>query len=75
MLTHIRQTYWIPQEYMHHRYFSLQELITQVLYMSATKILKLHLRCICLFTCAAIRALHLELVKDQTTQAFLRAFR
>lgn len=46
MLTHIRQTHWIPQEYMHHRYFSLQELITQVLYMSATKILKLHLKCI-----------------------------
>ena len=30
---------------------------------------------ICLFTCAAVRALHLELVEDQTTQAFLRAFR
>lgn len=30
---------------------------------------------ICLFTCAAIRALHLELVGDQTTQAFLQAFR
>lgn len=30
---------------------------------------------ICLLTCAAIRALHLELVKDQTTQAFLRALR
>ena len=30
---------------------------------------------ICLFTCAAARALHLELVEDQTTQAFLRAFR
>ena len=30
---------------------------------------------ICLFTCAAVRAIHLELVEDQTTQAFLRAFR
>lgn len=30
---------------------------------------------ICLFTCTAVRALHLELVEDQTTQAFLRAFR
>ncbi|KAK3712075.1 hypothetical protein QZH41_006285 [Actinostola sp. cb2023] len=30
---------------------------------------------ICLFTCAAIRALHLEIVEDQTTEAFLRAFR
>ena len=30
---------------------------------------------ICLFTCATVRALHLELVEDQTTQAFLRAFR
>ena len=30
---------------------------------------------ICLFTCATVRALHLELVEDHTTQAFLRAFR
>ena len=30
---------------------------------------------ICLFTCDAARALHLELVEDQTTQAFFRAFR
>ena len=30
---------------------------------------------ICLFTCAAVRAIHLELAEDQTTQAFLRAFR
>ena len=30
---------------------------------------------VCLFTCAAIRAVHLELVEDQTTQAFLKAFR
>ena len=30
---------------------------------------------ICLFTCAAVRAIHLELVEDQTIQAFLRAFR
>ena len=30
---------------------------------------------ICLFTCAAVRAIHLELVEDQTTQVFLRAFR
>ena len=30
---------------------------------------------ISLFTCAAVRALHLELIEDQTTQAFLRAFR
>jgi len=30
---------------------------------------------ICLFTCATVRALHLELAEDQTTQAFLRAFR
>ena len=30
---------------------------------------------ICLFTCAAVRAIHLELVEDQTTQAFRRAFR
>ena len=30
---------------------------------------------ICLFTCAAVRALHLEIVEDQTTQAFPRAFR
>ena len=30
---------------------------------------------ICLFTCAVVRAIHLELVEDQTTDAFLRAFR
>ena len=30
---------------------------------------------ISLFTCAAVRALHLELIEDQTTQAFLGAFR
>ncbi|XP_068734667.1 uncharacterized protein [Montipora capricornis] len=30
---------------------------------------------VCLFTCTAIRATHLELVEDQTTEAFLRAFR
>ena len=30
---------------------------------------------VCLFTCTAIRATHLELVEDQTTKAFLRAFR
>ena len=30
---------------------------------------------ICLFTCAAVKTLHLGLVEDQTTQAFLRAFR
>lgn len=29
---------------------------------------------ICIFTCATVRALHLELVEYQTTQAFLRAF-
>ena len=30
---------------------------------------------ICLFTCTAIRAVHLELVEDQTASAFLRAFK
>lgn len=30
---------------------------------------------ICLFTCTAVRALHLELVEDQITQAFLRTFK
>ena len=30
---------------------------------------------ICLFTCAAITAIHLELVEDQTSEAFLGAFR
>ena len=30
---------------------------------------------ICLFTCTAIRAVHLELVEDQTAGAFLRAFK
>ena len=30
---------------------------------------------ICLFTCALVKAVHLELVEDQTTDAFLRAFR
>ena len=30
---------------------------------------------ICLFTCAAIRAIHLELVEDQTASSFLRAFK
>jgi len=30
---------------------------------------------VCHFTCANIRAVHLELVEDQSTEAFLRAFR
>ena len=30
---------------------------------------------ICLFTCAVVKAIHLELLEDQTTDAFLRAFR
>ena len=30
---------------------------------------------ICLFTCAVIRAIHLEVVEDLTVDAFLRAFR
>ena len=30
---------------------------------------------ICLFTCTVIRAVHLELVEDQTTSAFFRAFK
>ena len=30
---------------------------------------------ITLFTCASVRAVHLELVENQTTEAFLRAFR
>ena len=30
---------------------------------------------ICLFTCCVVRAVHLELVPDMTTQAFLRCFR
>ena len=30
---------------------------------------------ICLFTCTAIRAVHLELVEDQTASAFWRAFK
>ncbi|XP_078370370.1 uncharacterized protein LOC144654152 [Oculina patagonica] len=30
---------------------------------------------ICLFTCTTIRAVHLELVEDQTASAFLRAFK
>ena len=30
---------------------------------------------ICLFTCAAIRAVHLEVVEDQTSVTFLKAFR
>ena len=30
---------------------------------------------ICLFTCTAIRAVHLELVEDQTASTFLRAFK
>ena len=30
---------------------------------------------ICLFPCTAIRAVHLELVDDQTANAFLRAFK
>ena len=30
---------------------------------------------ICLFTCTAIRAVHLELVEDQTACAFWRAFK
>ena len=30
---------------------------------------------ICLFTCAAIRAIHLEIVEDPTASSFLRAFR
>ena len=30
---------------------------------------------ICLFTCAVVRAIHLELVEDQTTDAFHRTFR
>ena len=30
---------------------------------------------ICLFTCTAIRAVHLELVEDQTAGALLRAFK
>ena len=30
---------------------------------------------ICLFTCATIRAVHLEVVEDQTTSAFIRAFK
>ena len=30
---------------------------------------------ICLFTCTAIRAVHLKLVEDQTASAFLRAFK
>ena len=30
---------------------------------------------ICLFTCTAIRAVHLELEEDQTASAFLRAFK
>ena len=30
---------------------------------------------ICLFTCASIRAIHLELVEDSTTPSFIRAFR
>jgi len=29
----------------------------------------------CLFTCAVVRVVHLELAEDQTTNAFLRAFR
>lgn len=32
-------------------------------------------RWICLFTCLAVRAVHLELVKDLTTEEFLLAFR
>ncbi|CAF1573915.1 unnamed protein product [Didymodactylos carnosus] len=31
--------------------------------------------CICLFTCAVIRAVHLELVPDMTTNGFIEAFR
>ena len=30
---------------------------------------------ICLFTCAVIRAIHLEVVTDLTTESFLRSFR
>ena len=30
---------------------------------------------VCLFTCTTIRAVHLELVEDQTASAFLRAFK
>ena len=30
---------------------------------------------ICLYTCCVVRAIHLDLVSDQTTPAFLRSFR
>ena len=30
---------------------------------------------ICLFTCATIRAIHLEMVEDQTSSSFIRAFK
>ena len=109
-LTHIRQTYWIPQG---------RQLVKRIISkcvtsrkiqgppfrsvptppLSKSRVLQsqafqftgigyagpLYVRdqgnqtsskvYICLFTCAAVRALHLELVEDQTTHAFLRAFR
>ena len=31
--------------------------------------------CICLFTCCVVRAIHLEVVPDMTTQSFIRSFK